>query len=336
MAIAPLLQLRPPIRFLSLALLLGLSLGLANCTSLRPDQASSNQASADSPLSDNRPKVIATSTIIADLSQTIGGEEITLIGLLPPGDDPHIYEPVPADIKALETADLILYNGFNLEPALIRLIEASSQATPRLAVGEVVEPLAFDEAGQKQPDPHVWGDVSHAIAMVNAIRDALIELSPEDEARFIANAQPLVAQLSDLDNWISRQIATIPPDQRRLVTTHDAFAYYAQAYGLEIIGTLIGISTEEQPSAQTVQRLVEAIRAAGVPAIFAETTINPQLITTVAREAGVSLAPQALYSDSIGAAGSPGDSYLKMMESNTQSIVNALGGSYQPFEIADE
>lgn len=321
MMIAPPSPLRPLLLPLRLALLLGLSCGLAGClSSARPD--------------DDRPQVVATSTIIADLGKTIGGEEINLVGLLAPGDDPHVYEPVPADIKALETADLVLYNGLNLEPGLIRLIEASSQASARLAVGEVVEPLIFDQAGQKQPDPHVWGDVTHAIAMVQAIRDALIDLSPEDETLFMTNAQTLVAQLGELDQWISDQIATIPPDQRRLVTTHDAFAYYANAYGLEVMGTLIGISTEEQPSAQTVQRLVAAIQAAGIPAIFAETTINPQLITTVAQEAGVAIAPQALYSDSLGAAGSPGDSYLKMMESNTQSIVKSLGGQYQPFDAA--
>lgn len=280
---------------------------------------------------DERPQVVATSTIIANLTEAIAAEDVELVGLLPPGNDPHLYEPVPNDIKAIERADLILYNGFNLEPALIRLIQASGEQTQKLAVGEVVEHLAM-VAGQKQADPHVWGDVENAIAMTQAIRDALIALSPEDTATFTTNAQTLTAQLSQLDAWITTQIATIPAQNRKLVTTHDAFQYYAHAYGLELIGTLIGISTEEQPSVRTVQTLVKAIRTAQIPAIFAETTINPQLIKTVAAEAGVSLAPQALYSDSIGAPGSRGDSYLQMMVANTQSIVESLGGRFTPFQ----
>jgi manganese/iron transport system substrate-binding protein len=144
---------------------------------------------------------------------------------------------------------------------------------------------------------------------------------------FTANANAYIAELAQLNGWIEAQTATIPPDQRQLLTTHDAFQYYAAAYGLTVAGTLIGLSTEEQPSARTVQQLVQSIRTLGVPAIFAETTINPQLITTVAAEAGVALAPEKLYSDSVGAAGSDGDSYLKMMAANTRAIVDNLGGT---------
>ncbi|MFM7372689.1 MAG: metal ABC transporter solute-binding protein, Zn/Mn family, partial [Sphaerospermopsis kisseleviana] len=137
----------------------------------------------------------------------------------------------------------------------------------------------------------------------------------------------LTNELQQLNNWIQQQIQTIPPEKRKLITTHDAFQYYANAYGLEIAGTLIGISTEEQPSAQTVKQLVDEIKKIGVPAIFAETTINPTLIKTVAQEAGVKLAPNELYSDSIGEKGSEADTYIKMMEANTRSIVEALGDS---------
>ena len=141
----------------------------------------------------------------------------------------------------------------------------------------------------------------------------------------------MIAELNQVDEWISQQIATIPEAQRKLVTTHDAFQYFTNAYGLEMAGTLIGISTEEQPSAQTVKNLANDIRKMQIPAIFAETTINPQLIKTVAEEAGVELAPQELYSDSLGAPGSEGDSYLKMLIANTKSIVESLGGEYREF-----
>ncbi len=298
---------------------------LNSCTSSQPRDRSTE---------DDKPQVVSTSTIIADLTARVGGDEIEHTDILQPGSDPHVYEPTPQDSVALEQADLIIYNGYNLEPGLIRLINAAGIKANKFAVGEVIQPLDFEYRGQKAPDPHVWGDAKNAIAMVEAIRDRLIELSPEDKAKFIANSDRLIAELKLVDVWITQQIATIPQAKRKLVTTHDAFQYYAHAYGLEITGTLIGISTEEQPSARTVKNLADSLKKLKVPAIFAETTINPQLITTVAEEAGVKLAPQKLYSDSIGASGSEGDSYLKMLVANTKSIVEALGGDYRGFTEA--
>ncbi|MEB3179856.1 MAG: metal ABC transporter substrate-binding protein [Nostocaceae cyanobacterium] len=308
-------------RILALCLL---PLTLLGCT-----QGSSDRTN---PTTDSKPRVVATSTIIADLTEEVGGGEIQLNEILKPGTDPHVYEPVPADSRVLEEANLILYNGYNLEPGLIKLMKASGGKSRQVAVGEVVTPLQLDKGkGEVVPDPHVWGNVDNSIAMVNAIRDALIELSPEDKQIFTQRAEKLNNELKQLDSWIKVQIQTIPANNRKLVTTHDAFQYYGRAYGVAIAGTLIGISTEEQPSAQTVQRLVESIKKTGVPAIFAETTINPALIKTVAEEAGIKLAARQLYSDSIGAKGSDGDSYIKMMEANTRTIVESLGGKYTPF-----
>ena len=303
--------------FLSAGMCLGLLL-----TGCGEDRDSTNR---------DLPQVVSTSTIIANLTETVGGEEIAHQGILQTGADPHVYEPTPKDSVALEKADLILYNGFNLEPGLIKMINSTGVEATKFAVGEVVQPLDFEDRGQQEPDPHVWGDPENAIAMTEAIRDRLIELSPEDEAEFTENAAELIAKLERLDRWIAAQIATIPAAQRKLVTTHDAFQYFTNAYDLEMAGTLIGISTEEQPSAQTVKNLADDIRKMQIPAIFAETTINPQLIKTVAEEAGVKLAPQELYSDSLGAPGSEGDTYVKMLMSNTKSIVESLGGNYQVF-----
>ncbi len=300
-------------------------LALLSCT-----QNDSNPKTTEG---ESQPRVVATSTIIADLAQEVAGDEIQIRGILKPGTDPHVYEPVPADSRVLEEADLILYNGYNLEPGLIKLMNASGGKARKLAVGEAVKSLQLEKGkGEIVPDPHIWGSAENAIAMTNAIRDALIELSPEDREELTQNALQLTNELKQLHSWINQQIQTIPAPRRRLVTTHDAFQYYGRAYGIAIAGTLIGISTEEQPSAQTVQRLVESIKKIGVPAIFAETTINPALIKTVAQEAGVKLAPNQLYSDSIGAKGSDGDSYINMMEANTRSIVEALGGKYTPFQ----
>ncbi|MGB3138090.1 MAG: zinc ABC transporter substrate-binding protein [Nodosilinea sp.] len=300
---------------------LAAGLGLASCNP-------AERGTSDSSLSggDTRPVVVATSTLIADWVAEVGGDQIALTGILQPGADPHVYEAVPADSIAFEQADLIFYNGYNLEPSLIRLLSAAGVDARRVAVGEVVPPLDLITS-DTVPDPHVWGDVSSAIPMVEAIRKELTELAPDQAALFAQNTAAYVSELTQLHSWIKAQTATIPPQQRQLITTHDAFQYYARAYGLTVAGTLIGLSTEEQPSARTVQQLVTSIQALGVPAIFAETTINPQLITTVAGEAGVILAPAQLYSDSVGAPGSDGDTYLKMMAANTRSIAENLGGT---------
>lgn len=278
-----------------------------------------------------KPKVVSTSTIIEDLTKRVGGDKIESQGILEPGADPHVYEPVPTDSAKFEEADLIFYNGYNLEPGLIKLMDAAGIEAKKVAVGEVVTPLDFNKQGKTVPDPHVWGDVKNAIAMVAEIRERASELSPKDKAVFSQNAAKLTQELKKLDTWIASQIQTISKDRRKLITTHDAFQYYARAYGLEVSGTLIGISTEEQPSAQTVKNLSDAIKQLQVPTIFAETTINPTLINTVAQEAGVKVAPQQLYSDSIGAPNSEGDSYINMMVSNTRAIVEGLGGKYRNF-----
>jgi manganese/iron transport system substrate-binding protein len=281
-----------------------------------------------------KPQVVVTSTIITNLAAEIGGEEVQITGILKPGADPHIYEPVPADSRVLEKANLILYNGYNLEPGIIKLMNATGGNVKKIPVGEVVKYLKLDKGkGKIVPDPHVWGSAANVISMVKAIRDSLIELSPEDKNKFVENAKRLTDELQQLHIWINQEIQTIPLDKRKLITTHDAFQYYGNAYKIAISGTLIGISTEEQPSAQTVKKLVESIKKIGVPAIFAETTINPALIKTVAEEAGVKLAPTPLFSDSIGAKGSNGDTYIKMMVANTRAIVEALGGKYTPFQL---
>lgn len=288
-----------------------LTLLLSGCSSVK------NQSS-------DQLQVVSTTTIIGDLTAQIAGDEVSHRSILKAGQDPHIYEPVPQDNIRLEEADLIIYNGYNLEPKLIKQIYATAKGAETLAVGEAVNPLDFDNEGQKAPDPHVWGDVNNVKIMVEVIRDKLIELHPTGEKTFRDNTSALLTELSNLDEWIKIEIEQIPPDDRKLVTTHDAFQYYGNAYGLDIPGTLIGISTEEQPSALTLRNLVETIKTANIKAIFAETTINPQLITTVAQEAGVKLGNRELYADSVGAEGSAADSYIKMMKTNTTTIVEAL------------
>ncbi|MFP4132906.1 MAG: metal ABC transporter solute-binding protein, Zn/Mn family [Halothece sp.] len=302
-----------------------LSLGLIGC-----EPPETNSPAGDTP------KVVTTTTLITDWTDNIGGDNIELIGLLEAGDDPHVYEPVPQDRQNIEEADLILYNGYDLEPELIKIIAGASDNTRQFAVGEVISPL--DESAMEEgesdfaPDPHVWGDVENVIVMVEAIAEELATLSPENEAVYQENLEEYTTELRELHDWIEEQIETIPPENRKLVTTHDAFQYYAEAYGLEVMGTLIGISTEEQPSAQTVSRLTETVRETNVPTIFTEALINPRLIETVAEEVEVELAEEELYGDALGKTGSKGDTYIKMMEANTRTLVTNLGGEYSPFQ----
>jgi len=274
------------------------------------------------------PVVVVSSTILADWAATLSqGSPIRVVSLLQPGDDPHVYEPTPQDSRQLAEADLILTHGHHLEPGILKMVRLSS--APHVAVGEGI-PTVTDGG---VPDPHLWGDVSRSQKMVEVIRQALLNLvSPRDQARIQENAAAYQGQLQALHEWIPQQIQTIPPAQRLLVTTHDAFQYYSRAYGIPVLGTLIGISTEEQPSAQTVATLVKAIRQAGVPTLFAETTLNPTLIATVAREARVQVWPTALYSDSLGSPDSPAGTYVGMMVSNTCAIVTGLGGTCQPWQ----
>ncbi|GAB4349293.1 MAG: zinc ABC transporter substrate-binding protein [Cyanophyceae cyanobacterium] len=280
---------------------------------------------------DGRPAIVATSTILANWATELVGDQAQVIGLLKPGDDPHVYEPVPQDSRALEEADLIVYNGYNLEPQLIRLMRSAGATVPQVAIAEVVTPLSTDYNGATVPDPHVWGDARNAIAMVERLEGAIADQFPALGDRVETHGAKLVKTLEALHRWIRAQIATIPEGQRRLVTSHDAFQYYASAYGIPVAGTLIGISTEEQPSARTVESLASAIRAASIPTIFAETTVNPALLKTVAAEAGVTLADRELYADSVGAPGSGAETYVMMMVANTRAIVEGLGGRYEPF-----
>ena len=167
--------------------------------------------------------------------------------------------------------------------------------------------------------------------MVKVISDNLAKLEPNNAQMYADNAKKATTELTQLDSWIKSQVATIPESSRKLVTTHDAFGYYSQAYGLPIEGALGGISTEEAPTAARVKELVGEIKTAKVPTIFAEATINPKLIEAVANEAKVKVSDQELYADGLGEAGSRGDTYLKMMMANTEAIVKGLGGQFTPF-----
>ncbi len=272
------------------------------------------------PSDPDRPLVVATINIIADLARQVAGDRVEVRSLLAAGADPHTYEPVPADVRLIARSDLVLYNGFNLEKWLEKLIANAGGTRPRVAVAEG---LAAIGDGRGDPDPHLWMDPVQARGYVVNIRDALIRLDPEGAGAYRENARRYLEALEALDRWIREQVATIPPERRKLVTTHDAFRYFGRRYGFHVVGTIWGISTEDEPSAREMAALVDAVRREGVPAVFVETTINPRLMQRIAEDAGVRIG-RPLYGDSLGPPGSGAETYLDMMRFNVMALVEGL------------
>ncbi|MBW4567716.1 MAG: zinc ABC transporter substrate-binding protein [Tolypothrix carrinoi HA7290-LM1] len=321
---------------------LALSLGLLGCEATPPtsqqnttsgDNASSVTTSTPASTSSELPLVVATNTVVCDLTKQIAAATVNLKCLIDPGSDPHVYQPKPGDRKAIEQAKLIVYGGYDFEPELIKLIKATSNPATKVAVDElaVPNPQKFEEDGKTVTDPHVWHNAQNGAAMAKVIGDNLSILKTENTQIYSNNTQKILGEISQIDTWIKSQVATIPQKSRKLITTHDALGYYASSYGIPVEQALGGISTEEAPTAARVSGLVKDIQKTGVPTIFAETTINPKLITAVAKNANVKVSPRELYADGLGEKGSEGETYQKMLIANTQTIVEGLGGKYTPF-----
>lgn len=301
----------------------------------------SNAAPTGAPAAVATPlNVIATYSILGDLVANVAGDRVNLTTLVGPGSDPHVYQPTPRDSAALAGANLLFENGLEFESWLDDLFVAAGSQATRVVVTEQITLLAFDGHAEGEEahaegeeahadehgeyDPHVWQDVNNARLMVETIRDALVAADSANAEIYQANAAAYLAELEELDTFAQAQVATLPEERRKLVTNHDTFGYFADRYGFEVVGTALGASTElSDPSAGAVAELIEQIRATGAPAIFTENTANPALMETLAREAGVTLAP-TLFTDALGAPGSPGATYLEMIRFNVTTIVSAL------------
>ncbi|HBE35607.1 MAG TPA: metal ABC transporter substrate-binding protein [Cyanobacteria bacterium UBA11369] len=303
---------------------IAIAIGLVGCSAPSTPNAQTEKG--------NRPLVIATHSILCDLTKQIAANTVDLKCLVQAGTDPHVYQATPEDRKAIEQAKLILYGGYNFEPSLIKLIQATSNPAPKVAVDEIAvpNPEKLEEDGETVTDPHVWHNAQNGIQMAKVISDRLSQLQPEQAKLYAENTNKITSELTQIDTWIKSQIATIPPESRQLVTTHDALGYYSKAYEIPVIGALEGISTDEAPTAARVSALVKDIKKAKVPTIFAEATLNPKLIQSVAREAKVKVSDQELYADGLGETGSEGETYQKMLTANTCAIVDGLGGKCTP------
>ena len=285
-------------------------------------------------------KVVATTNIVGDLARNVGGDKIELTAMLPIGADSHTYAPAPQDAASVADAHVVFVNGLHLEEFLEELIENAGGEAPVVAVSAHIETRQFNEAaeqghghedethedeehGHEGADPHVWMTPVNAIIMVHNIEHALSELDPANAETYETNAEAYEAQLEALDAWVKTQIETIPVENRELVTDHEAFGYYADRYGLEIVGTVIpAYSTNAEPSAQELAQLQAAIEEFDTKAIFVGTTMNPVLAQRIAGDTGTKLI--ALYTESLGEAGSGAETYLNYIRYNTTAIVEAL------------
>jgi len=269
----------------------------------------------------NKPLVIATTTIIADIAQEIAGDRVEVYGIMPIGGDPHVYQPVPGDARMIVRSDLVLLNGLQLEGWLTDLVRHAGGTRPMIEVTEGITPLV-DEDRRGEPDPHAWSDVRNMHYYVENIVRGLLKIDPEGEAYYTGRADEYKLKLDELDAWVREQIETLPDERRILVTSHDAFRYFGEAYNVRVMA-LQGISTEAQPQTKDVVQLVQTLQKYDIPAVFIETSVNPKMLEQIARDAGARIAGE-LFSDSLGHPDHEGGTYLGMVRHNVRTFVDAM------------
>jgi manganese/iron transport system substrate-binding protein len=277
-------------------------------------------------------KVVATTNIIGDVVALVGGDQIELTTLMSAGMDPHTYVPTPAHTAAVHDAHVVFANGLGLEVGLENMLESAGgdavqvQLSSALALREAAsKPTDHQEEVEHEhedDDPHVWFDVQNVIRWVETIERTFSALDPDNKDNFQANAEGYIQELEALDAWVEEQISTIPEANRKLVTNHPSFGHLADRYGLEQLGAVYPVSPSSEPSAQDIAALEDAILEYGVPAVFAESTVNPKLAQQVAKDTGVKLVP--LYSGSLGKPGSGAESYILLIRYDVSAIVEAL------------
>ncbi len=266
-------------------------------------------------------KIVASASIFQDMAQQIVGDVFEVESIVPIGGDPHLHEPTPRDAQLVTQADLIIINGLTFEGWINELIQNSGSKAAIALITEGVNPLSSTEYANSS-DPHAWMDVSNGLKYIENIWKALIELSPEHATTFTTNYKSYKQKLEDLDQYITDQIRKVPLNQRVLITSHDAFAYYGQRYGIRV-EALVGISTEAQAKTNDMIRVNKVIKENKIPAIFVESTIDPKLIKQIAKDNNVTIGGE-LFADSIGDENSEAHGYWEMLKHNTDTIVKAL------------
>jgi zinc/manganese transport system substrate-binding protein len=273
----------------------------------------------------SRVRVVATFSILGDLVKQVGGDRVEVVTLVGPDGDVHVYSPTPADAKALGAARAIFVNGLGLEGWIARLIAVSGGRAPVIVASTGVK--ARDVADKRDPsrmvpDPHAWQSIANAGIYVGNIRDALRAADPDGSGTYDDNAKAYLGKLDALESEVKAAIAKIPADRRKIITTHGSFGYFGDAYGMEFIAPE-GLSTDADPSAKDVAKVIVQIKREHIPAVFIENIYDPRLIERIAEESGAKIGG-TLYSDALSPPNGPAATYIAMMRHNARALVDAL------------
>ncbi|WP_053150531.1 metal ABC transporter substrate-binding protein [Pseudomonas sp. P97.38] len=266
-------------------------------------------------------QVVTSFSILADMTQQIGGEHVHITNMVGPDVDAHIYEPTPDDAKALLRAKLIIKNGLGFEPWLDRLVTSTETTAPVISASRGVIPRSLDEDGETVPDPHAWHNLANAELYVGNITKALEAADPANQADYQRNSQAYLKKIYALLAEAKAKLGALPPGNRKIVTSHDAFGYLGQAYGIEFMAPQ-GLSTELEPSAAEVAALITQIRQANVKAVFMENIKDARLLKQIADESGAHIGG-TLYSDALAASG-PASTFTGLFEYNLNTLYEAL------------
>jgi zinc/manganese transport system substrate-binding protein len=266
--------------------------------------------------------VVASFSILADVVKQVGGNLVDVTSLVPANGDPHEFSPSPKDAKAIKNAMATFISGEGLESWFSKIVKASGSSKPAVVVSEGIQTHTFNEDGEEVTDPHVWNSIPNVIQWVNNIEKTLENADPEYAAIYQANAQKYTQQLNQLNKKIHNEIETIPANKRKVLTSHDAFGYYAKEYKVQFLAPL-GLSTETEATAAEVANLIDQIKQEHIKTYFIENSNDARLVTQIANATGAKSGGE-LYPESLSDANGPASSYLQLMNYNTQKIISAL------------
>jgi zinc/manganese transport system substrate-binding protein len=267
---------------------------------------------------ENRINVVASFSILGDFVRNVGGDRVNVTSLVGANGDVHVYAPPPQDAKTIADARLVIINGLGLEGWLPRLLQSSGSKAPIITATKGIAPLKLGS----DADPHAWQSVANARIYVANIRDALVQADPADADYFREHARRYLANLDALDRDVRAAITQIPPERRKVISTHDAFGYFAKEYGIEFIAPL-GVSTETEPSARDIAGIIGQIKAEKIPAVFLENITDERLIRRIAAETGAKVGG-TLYSDGLTDEKGPAPTYIDMVRHNIKALTGAL------------
>lgn len=268
-----------------------------------------------------KPLVVATASIFADMAKQLGDTLIDVETIVPVGGDPHSYDPVPSDLTLINQAQVVLKNGLTFEKWMDKLIDNSGSSAEVVLITKGITPIT-SQTYSGSPDPHAWMDAENGLIYAENIYQTLLKLLPEHEQELTDRFQAYQQRINDTHQTILSLIQEIPDSQRILITSHDAFQYFGQKYGLRL-ESVLGTSTDAEAQTRDVEALVQVLRANPVPSVFVESTVNPKMLQQIAADNQVIIGG-SLYSDSIGDEDSEAPTYLDMLLHNSRTISNAL------------